>query len=832
MRRRFLPFLLLLCSVLAGPAAAQSVRWEPAGGTLAVGQTTELSLIFVDCEPTGEVTLPALPNLSLGRPSRGEQSSFNIVNGQSSRTRTVFLTYSAMPSAKAPIEIPAFTVQTDKGPQRVAGVSFQVGDATVGSSMPLDAAANSRLALADGPVWAGEVIPVNYTLSVTNRFPANIGSNPNWDPAPLVHEEWAQPEPFNSVVNGDNRNNVLYKARGYIREPGSYTLGAVTQLVNLRVPTSGFSIFQSFQAEQFNITSNRPSIVVRPLPQPAPANFAGAVGEFTLVSKVVPQKAVTSEPITWTLELAGVGNWPDIAGMPAREASRDFRVVQPQAKRTQAQGSLFEATLSEDVVLIPTKPGTYTLGPVIWTYFDPKSGTYKTLTTERVSVTVEAPASDPVATTAPAVTLPDAIPTPGATLPGPPAPPAAIPLDPIAGIAEAPTPLSRTGLAVAMGAALAWLPLVWLGLAWRHARRHDPWKERRDARRRLGQTLAALRSATNADARFAGLRTWQQESARLWGLARAVPTARHFASSPEWTRLWDEAERSLYGSASALPEDWIARAEAALNQHRVPAFSWLSLFSPRHLLPFVAVVLFAALPRAEAADAGAAAYGRSEFAAAEQIWREALTRRPTDWIAHHNLALALAQQDRWNEAAGHATAAFVQNPGHPSVRWHFELALTRAGYAPADLVAFARPGPLHQIARWLSPAEWERVLLGAMALLGAAGACGLLVAYGHRSRLLPLAAGLFVITAIVASVAAALSLQGYGLATDARAAVVWHATTLRSIPTEADTAQKTSPLAPGSMAVIDRRFLGWIRLAFPDGQTGWVRNEDVVRLYR
>ncbi len=430
MSRRFsVLFLVLAC--LAASARAQSVRWEPAGGSLAVGQTTELSLIFVDCEPAGEVPLPALPGLTVGRPARGEQTSLNIVNGQANRTRTVFLTYSVLPTLKAPLEIPSFTVQTDKGALRVPAASFQVGDATVGgTAMPLETAANSRLAVGDGAAWAGQVLAVNYTLSVTNRFPANIGSNPNWNAGPLVHEEWAQPEPFNSVVNGEQRNNVLYKTRGYIREPGNHALEPVNQLVNLRVPASGFSIFQSFQAEQFNITSNRPTVAVRPLPQPAPAGFAGAVGDFKLVSKVVPETAGVGEPITWTLELSGTGNWPDVAGLPAREASRDFRVVQPQAKRTQPEGKLFDATLSEDVVLIPTKPGSYTLGPVAWTYFDPVSGTYKNLTTERIVVTVTARVADPLAPVPPPPRPPLLRPPPPPPDPPPPARPLAVPPPP------------------------------------------------------------------------------------------------------------------------------------------------------------------------------------------------------------------------------------------------------------------------------------------------------------------------------------------------------------------------------------------------------------------
>lgn len=830
-----LTFLFVLCA-FAGALRlhGQTVRWEPAGGTLAVGQATELSLIFVDCEPNGEVTLPTIPNINLGRPARGEQSSFNIVNGQASRSRTVYLTYTVLPTVKAPVEIPAFTVATDKGDLRVAPISFRVGEATVGgSAMPLEAAANSRVTIGEGTAWAGEVLPVNYTLSVTSRFPANIGSNPEWKSTPLVFEEWAQPEPFNSVVNGENRQNVLYKSRGYIREPGTYTMEAVNQLVNLRVPASGFSIFQSFQAEQFNITSNRPSLVVRPLPQPAPSNFTGAVGEFKLTSKVVPQTASVSEPITWTLELTGTGNWPDITGLPGREASRDFRVVQPQAKRTQADGALFESTLSEDVVLIPTKPGTYTLGPVVWTYFDPKTGTYQTLTTERVTVTIAAPDSTgPIAVTPADPSLPASTAPTGTRLPSPPVSPEPIPLDPLAGLAEAPVPLSGKALAALVTASVAWLPLLWLGLAWHRAAKNDPWKGRRAAHGQVARALATLRGKISAEETVVALRQWQHATAVLWGVNRAAPSAQAFNASPEWSRLWNEAERSIFGPSPTLPNDWLSRAEAALNAKRVPSFSPATLFLRRNLLPFVALVMIVTSSPTGAADAGVAAYSRSEFAAAEQVWREALGRRPTDWIAHHNLALALAQQDRWNEAAGHATAAFVQNPSHPSVRWHFELTLTRAGYAPPDLAAFARPGYVHHIARTFSPAQWEYLLMGAGLLLGVSGALGLLHLYGHRSPWLPRFALVCIALAICTTVTASLSLQRYGLATDARTAVVWHATTLRSIPTEADTAQKTSPLAAGSLAIIDRSFLGWIRLVFPDGQTGWVRNEDVVRLYR
>jgi hypothetical protein len=99
----------------------------------------------------------------------------------------------------------------------------------------------------------------------------------------------------------------------------------------------------------------------------------------------------------------------------------------------------------------------------------------------------------------------------------------------------------------------------------------------------------------------------------------------------------------------------------------------------------------------------------------------------------------------------------------------------------------------------------------------------------RRARRLAAAA---ISAALFVSACALTSLLTYGPASDARAAIAWRAGTLRSIPTEADTTQKTTPLAAGSLAAVDQKFLGWRHLTFPSGQTGWVRAEDLVLLWR
>jgi tetratricopeptide (TPR) repeat protein len=457
-------------------------------------------------------------------------------------------------------------------------------------------------------------------------------------------------------------------------------------------------------------------------------------------------------------------------------------------------------------------------------------------------------------------------------------------------------PFASLTLYLCVLCSVLWLVPVWLILAALRARRTDPLRARREARARLAQTLAFLRGGGDATARAQALHAWQRDAATLLGVAHAAPTSATIANSilssrtgppsaapakdkalalrpsyqRAWTALWAEADCVLYGPDNALSGDWMVRAEAALEGTRVPGWPPSSLFQPRSLLPWLAggeaglpkpeggklitalilLILLSGLRSPVPANAAEptqnresktlnyyatplAAYNAGAFAAAEEAWRAAITRTPTDWIARHNLALALAQQGHWPEAAAQWTSAFLLNPRDESVRWHLALGYERAGYTPPGLGEFAQASGPHLLARLASPAEWQWLLVTAGGLLAAGVLLLLLRAYrGNPNGWMRPTAYAAVGAAFVLTLAAVMSLYFYGDTTDPRAAIAWHQALLRSIPTEADTQQKTSSLPAGSLAVVDKTFLGWVRLAFPNGQTGWVRQEDIVWLYR
>ena len=821
--------LLLAAALAAAAASAQSVHWDPPGGSLPAGEVASLRLVFDDCSPDDTPSVPKVDGLRLDY--QGQSSNYSIING--SFSRDVSVTYSALITGQQGVDIPAFSVKTNKGPMRVPAAHYSAAGATVGSTgVALGDAATATLTPSPDSIWAGEVLDLKYSIDVAAGYYPSWGRGTfEWDPSPLVTEDWSQPEPY-ETHDGAPRTGLAYRTRAIAPAAGRIRLNPTSQLISLNVGVTGFGFFQQRQYQQFAVPDSPVSIEVRPLP-PAPGGFTGAVGSFSVSSKVVPLEVKAGEPITWTVELTGSGNWPEIRGLPSREAPSDFQVIQPKPKRTQPPGKLFDGTLAEDVVLVPTKAGSYVLPPLEFTYFDPKSGAYKTISAPGATVIADpaasapAPASGETAAAAGAPSVSAAVQTTEAK---PPEPPAGALGDPLSQKAPAADPLRMRTLAVACAAPFALLTLFWAALAYRRARATDPLGRQRAARRRLGSALEALRAARSAE-RAPLLLSWQRDAGVLWGIEHAAPPPTALGD-PEWSGLWAEADRFLYSADGVLAADWVARAQSALSKKTLPAFSPARLFLPANLVP--ALLLFLALGPARLCAADPAeAYRRLDFPAAEKGWAAQVAADPLDWSARHNLSLALAQQDRWGEAAAQAAAAFVQAPAEPATRRQLVTAADKAGFLPEPLDVLIQPGPVEALARLESPGAWQRTGAAAAGLLAAAFALLLAAGYkvARRAWAAPVALTALGV-AVLAIGASTLAYRAYGITADTRAVVVWRAGILRSVPTEADVSQKTTALAAGSTAVADKAFLGWIRLAFPNGQSGWVLRSEAVFLWR
>jgi tetratricopeptide (TPR) repeat protein len=548
---------------------------------------------------------------------------------------------------------------------------------------------------------------------------------------------------------------------------------------------------------------------------------------------------------------------------------------------------------------MPTTAGSYTVGPVSFAYFDPKSGSYKTIASDIVTVTIQETAPQGAQLPAIGAQAEPQAPKPDsqaakteardqeAGIKGqqvlPPSPPAPLPTDPLSGSNRAFIPLPPGAFVALLCLPFAALACLWAYFAAHRALQADPMRPRREAAARLKKTLHLLPSTGHRPPLTVLLLNWQRDTALMLGIVHAAPTADSIdalsvqASSkpgkyaPDfalWTSLWRDADLVLYSTDASLPSDWQTKARNALASMRIPGFPFITTLAPRHLMPWwfaatLLICLFA--PVSLKADSGApvaatelqssngetkdpfAAYASGNFSAAEQIWRASIAVKPTDWRARHNLGLALLQQGSSSEAVAQLAVAFVQHPRSDAAQDNLLLAMEQAGFAPQAIGAIAQNHPVSELARQASPLEWQLILAVACAL--AAFALGLALWAGYRNAM-PLLGGQAMLStknrrralaavilsllglSIVIAAASLSSLHAYGTAADRRAALVWQSTVLRSIPTEADSSQKTSALQAGSLAVVDRSFLGWRHLRFPEGESGWVRNEDLIHLWK
>ena len=76
----------------------------------------------------------------------------------------------------------------------------------------------------------------------------------------------------------------------------------------------------------------------------------------------------------------------------------------------------------------------------------------------------------------------------------------------------------------------------------------------------------------------------------------------------------------------------------------------------------------------------------------------------------------------------------------------------------------------------------------------------------------------------------AVALAQYGPLGRPGAAMLVNEVSLRSVPTDADTAQSERLVPAGSVVSIERQFLGWLEVRRANGETGWLRTSGLVPL--
>ena len=151
-------------------------------------------------------------------------------------------------------------------------------------------------------------------------------------------------------------------------------------------------IFRSERRQPLELRARPLALRILPLPDAGrPADFAGAVGQFSLDVQVVPTNAAAGDLINVDATISGAGSWEKVT--PPRVTAGDaFRIYAPVvASEALGAGS---GRRTYRVVVVPKDTTAREIGPVRFVYFDPRAGAYRALERGPFALSIHSPTAE------------------------------------------------------------------------------------------------------------------------------------------------------------------------------------------------------------------------------------------------------------------------------------------------------------------------------------------------------------------------------------------------------------------------------------------------------
>lgn len=376
--------------------------------TIALGETATLSLTFEGSQPKGTPQIRDVPGLQINYV--GPSSQFSFINGQTSSTITYHFTLTASRSGE--YTIPALTAQVDG--QSLASEPLKL--TVTQPNAPPAQAVNSgseiafmKLSLPQGKVYAGEVLVARLDIYLRNDV-QNFG-NFHFTATPadgftvgkMVENTKQQVQIGNRIYTDVPLTLVLTAVK-----TGPVSLGPFTADALIVVPSSNrqrdpffdqfrdpFGMFSGGEQKPVAFATEKLNLESLPLPaENKPANFNGAIGQYSMAVSAGPTNLAVGDPITVRVQISGRGAF-DALTLPDQPAWRDFKTF-PPTQNTRTTDSLgLQGTKTFEQIVTPQSTEVHELPAFSFSYFDPETGTYRTLAEPPVRLAVQSAGATP-----------------------------------------------------------------------------------------------------------------------------------------------------------------------------------------------------------------------------------------------------------------------------------------------------------------------------------------------------------------------------------------------------------------------------------------------------
>ncbi len=328
-----------------------------------------------------------------------QQVSQSWVNGKSSFNKTY--SYFLLPTQKgslvirqASIDIRGQIYKTSPLKITVTAAVEQPRDpndsqVSADESLHLVAEISNTNPYINEPITVVYKIYFSYTIGITNWRELN---------KPKYNDFWSQNIDIKQLVAEEGKYNgekyrfvTLRKTVLYPQKSGKLVIEPLSLDVDVQLPSNRRNIFgQVLLVEDHKrVSAGAKTISVKALPESGkPADFSGAVGRFAF--KVTPSKTnlKSGESLDLDVSVSGTGNLK-LFTLPKPIVPTALEMYDPvHNEQVSTPLSGMSGKISDKYAIIPQYKGNYPIKPMVFTYFDLGSRSYKTITSPEIMINV------------------------------------------------------------------------------------------------------------------------------------------------------------------------------------------------------------------------------------------------------------------------------------------------------------------------------------------------------------------------------------------------------------------------------------------------------------
>jgi len=423
------PMLLLLSPHAA--AADVSVTAELSRPQISAGNMAELQVKVTGAQQADVPQQIAVEGLQIRL--TGQSTQVQMVNFKVSSS--VVYSYVVMPLRTGNFTIPSVSVTADGRQFRTAPLAFSVQDAATAGTAPVQPqqqtqpqqmmpgfpprqarpqrAETGRLAFgeitcAKKSLYAGEMTPVEIRYYFDARYPVQVLGKVDFGSEGVLVERFPDPKESREDRDGVTYNVLTFHSLLSAVKPGSIDIAPAKLDCQIQMPGAlppGFDdpVFQQLMGGHSPLSETRELSVktvplhldILPLPKEGrPASFGGAVGQFDIDAIVSNPRPSPGDPVNLVVKIGGKGNFNGM-GTPLLTDTTGWRSYPPTDKFESTDELSYAGVKSFDYTLIAQQPQTLSPG-VEFSYFDPVTAKYVTVSTKPLPLTASPGGSSPV----------------------------------------------------------------------------------------------------------------------------------------------------------------------------------------------------------------------------------------------------------------------------------------------------------------------------------------------------------------------------------------------------------------------------------------------------